>query len=271
MFCNIELTNDKAIKKYMSSNNQSSIVSKCTKILDILAEGQRALRFADIVEKSGFVKSSTHRVLAILVGEGLAEYDERNKAYRLGPKLMNWAVSAWRGSDLHQAALVELEELCNATGHNVALAIRDRTSALFLCTFNSYVLRYTEKAGEHAPLHCTAVGKVLIAFLPASQRKKLIEELPLEKFTEHTIVDRLKLEQEIETVREQGYALAEREEFLKVCGIATPVFDFHADVVGSICIWSSDNQADSSAIQSFLPQLCTASENVSNRLGYYSS
>ena len=72
----------------MSSAVQSSIIAKSNRILDLLAESGGDLGFSDIVAGTGFVKSSTHRILANLVAEGLVEYDPRGKAYRLGPRLL---------------------------------------------------------------------------------------------------------------------------------------------------------------------------------------
>ena len=96
----------------------------------------------------------------------------------------------------------------------------------------------TAHAGDHTPLHCTAVGKVLVAFLPNDERRNLIPRLHLDRYTEETITDRQAFEHEINKVRQQGYGLSDREEFLQVCGIAAPIFDFQGRLAAGICVWS---------------------------------
>ncbi|MBZ8132729.1 IclR family transcriptional regulator [Afifella sp. IM 167] len=249
-------------------SNQSSIVAKCTQILDILSNAGRPLSFAEIVARSGLVKSSAHRIIAILLTEGLAEHDEHAKTYRVGPRLMGWALRTWHSSDLQQAAADELDRLYEATGHNVELGVRSGERVLYLRTFNSYPVRYASKAGDHAPLHCTAIGKALVAFLPAGQRAELIARLTFEKHTEFSIGDRASFEADLAEVRERGYAICDREESLQVCGLAVPVYDFERSVHGAFCLWSLTERAEIGTLRGFAPLLLETAEKISARLGY---
>jgi DNA-binding IclR family transcriptional regulator len=252
----------------MSSSHHSSIVSKCTTILDLLASSRGLLSFIEIVEETGFVKSSTHRILAILQNEGLVELDLREKKYRLGSKLMHWAVMAWRRTDLQQAAIDELEKLCETTGSNVALAIRDGAGALFLRAVNNYQIRYVAKAGDHVPLHCTAVGKVLTAYLPEGQRKNIIDQIKFDRLTENSIIDPLTFESELAKVRQDGYAVCNGEEFLQVLGIAAPIYDFQGEVVASACVWSLSDRVDMAGLEKLVPHLAKSAKSISERLGF---
>ena len=252
----------------MKSTNQSSIVSKCVRILDLLASGTGAMGFSEIVERSGFVKSSTHRVLSVLLGENLIELDPRGKKYRLGPKIMSWAVSAWHRTDIQRAATDELDDLAQSCGHNVGLAIADEKAALIIRSIENYRLRYVPKVGDRVPIHCTAVGKVIAAFQPAVQRNKLIADIELEKFTDNTLIDKQLFAAELEQVIRDGYAKCDAEEFLKVCGVASPVFDFQGDVAGSVCIWSHIDKATFNDLEEMIPQLTQTTRQISANLGY---
>ena len=251
----------------MVAANPSSVVSKCTRILDLLAEAQRPLSFTEIARQSGFVKSSTHRILAILQSEGLAEFDQRSRAYRMGPKLIAWAMNAWHKTDLQQNAAAELEHLCTTTGYNVALAIRDDDSVLYLRVLDSFPVRHAAKAGEHAPIHCTAVGKALVAFLPDEQRSNLIKRLRLEQFTERSITNATAFARELARVRKRGYSLNDREEFLQVCGIAAPIRDHQAQVAAAVCIWAPVKQADIEVLSGLADLLLDATRRISIRIG----
>ncbi len=252
----------------MASVNQSSIVSKCTRILDLMAAARRPLSFSQIVQRSGFVKSSTHRILSILVGEGLAEYHEQSKAYRLGPKLVTWARSAWRRTDIQQIASLELETLCEQTGMNVALSIQDNDSVLYLRTIDNLPVRYAAHMGEHAPLHCTAVGKVFLAFMPERQRTILVQRLRLERFTEFTIQDPQLLLKELGQVRQQGYATCFQEEFLQVLGIAVPVRNVQGEVFAGVSLWALTEKFSREEMLAQVPAMLHLSERLSSQLGH---
>lgn len=252
----------------MPSTPSSSIVTKCTRVLDILAESGRPIGFTEVVELSGFAKSSTHRILAILMSEGLAEYCGRGKVYRLGPTMMNWVLKIWRSSDIRQAAHQQLEMLAETTGHNAALATRDGDRVLYIRTVDSYPVRYAPKVGEHAPLHCTAVGKVLLAYLPGVQQKKWVATLAMERLTEHSIRNRALLAGELKKIKKRGFAVSNREEFLQVCGVAAPIFGLQGNISGSVCIWSLTERADLAALRRFIPLLTKTAGKISARLGY---
>ena len=245
---------------------QSSIVSKCTQVLDILSQAGRPLGFTEIVHRSGLVKSSAHRILGVLKNEGLVEI--QGKAYLLGPKILNWAARAWHQTDLQQVVGGELEALADATGHNCALAIRHGDSALYIKSVGSYRVRYGSHAGDHTPLHCTAVGKVLLAFMPDEERRKLMPRLHLDRYTERTITDPEAFAREINRVRTDGYGCADREEFPRVCGIAAPIFDFQSRLAAAICIWSVVERGNKESLLAQVPLLQDTTRRISTRLGH---
>ena len=87
----------------MATKSESSVVAKCAIVLDIISAARRPLGFKGIIQLSGLARSSTHRILAILITENLIEYDKINKIYRYGPRLNRWARGAWMPIDLHES------------------------------------------------------------------------------------------------------------------------------------------------------------------------
>lgn len=245
----------------------SSVVNKCARVLDILVGAPNPPVFAQVVECSGFAKSSAHRILAVLLSEGLAEYCAHDKTYRPGPKLMQWVAHIWRNTDIRRAAHGQLEALRDACGHNVALAVQEENSVLYISTADSYPVRFAPKVGERASLHCTAVGKILLAYLEPAQRKIILNKIVLDKSTERSIRSRTALAKELQKVRRRGIAFNDREEFMQICGIAMPIFDMQAEAPGSICIWSLAKRADINALRELSPLLKQTAELISTRLG----
>ena len=79
----------------MARASESSIVAKCTAVVDLLSNARRPLGFKEITESSGLLKSSAHRILSVLLSEELVEYDQLTKVYRVGPRLNAWSRAIW--------------------------------------------------------------------------------------------------------------------------------------------------------------------------------
>ena len=149
----------------MSPKEHKLHCHKVSAIVDILASSGRPMSYSEVLAASGFAKSSTHRLLSILQNEGVIEFDERNKTYALGQRLRGWARQSWINSDLQRQSANELEKLCESCGHNVCLMGMDGARTLVLSAIHPYQVPYAAKMGEYAAAHCTAGGKVLIAYL----------------------------------------------------------------------------------------------------------
>ena len=171
-------------------------------------------------------------------------------------------------ADIQQAAAGELQSLAEACGDNVSLAVADENGVIYLRTVNNYQPRFVARSGDRATLHCTAVGKVMLAYQSEVQREQLIAGMVFERYTENTITDRVHFERELANVIERGYAVCDGEEFIQVCGIACPVFDFDGTLAGSINLWSLTERSSLEALKSKLPLLISACGRISQKLGY---
>lgn len=251
----------------MSRELQSSIVDKCTRVLDTLSGSQNAMSFTDLVDSTGFTKSSTHRIIAILLGEQMLAYEERTKSYTLGPRVLNWARAAWQKTDLQQISDADLIELREKTGVNVAVSILSGDSIMFIRTVDTSSVRYAAKVGELSPLHCTAAGKLFLAFESSARDSAFSGSYDFDKFTETTITEPALLEKELEKVRGAGYARCDREEFFQVCGIAAPVFDYQSKIIAALSLWAPTKVASIDALEQHASLLLETAERISQRFG----
>jgi len=255
----------------MGSANESSIVTKVGQTLDIMTRARRPLTFSELVERTGFVKSSAHRILSIMLGERLLEHDPANKTYSLGPRLIHWAQTAWQRTDLQEVAGPELQRFCERTGLNVALSILDQDKVLYLRTLDALPVRYVAHAGERAPLHCTGVGKVYLAFMPKMRREGLLSRLKLDRYTEHTIQSPKVLAAELERVRARGYGTCDREEFLHVVGMAAPILDSGGEVLAGVSVWTTTEHADMARLEASVQDLLAMTRRISHMMGHSSA
>lgn len=228
----------------MPRSSDSSIVTKCARVMDILTHAKRPLVFSEIVAETGFVKSSSHRILAVLQSERLVAYDKEKRTYEPGSRFQEWARAGFHRTDLQQVAAEPMEALSDATGMNAALSVLDGDSLLYLRTADHVSVRYAARAGDHAPLHCTAAGKVFLAHMSQAQLDAFLGTGSLEKFTEFTRTDPEALVADLPAILENGYATAIKEEFLQVMGMAAPIWDERKKVAACLSLWTLTADTD---------------------------
>lgn len=246
---------------------QSSIVEKSVRVVDLLARAPGKMSQPEIMEASGLNKSSVYRILSILVGQGLVHFDEREKLYSVGPKLVSWAQAAWQKTDLNLIEDQDLIDLSNETGLNVAVSVLSETTVTFIRTRIPKPYKFAVKIGGQSELHCTAAGKVFLAHMTDTEQSAYFETAKLEKFTENTITDEDTLRDEMGLVRQQGYAFSNREEFWQIRGIAAPILDYDERILAAIGLWSPTHHVSSEGLIALAPKLMDAAGEISARFG----
>ena len=199
------------------------------KILDILSQAQEGVSITELAETLGVDKASASRLVATLVNYGYAEKDEQTRRFHLGPQVVPLSRSVLARLSMREVAKPFLRQLMECTGECVHLAVPAQGRVLYVDQVESpATLRVNAQVGTLNPLHCTALGKALLAFGDL--------ELPttLESFTPHTITDPGNLHKNLQQVRAQGYAVDDEEFDLGVRCIAVPVFDFRGKATASI-------------------------------------
>ncbi len=247
----------------------SSIVTRSAKVLDVVCDSAAALTFMQVVARSGLPKSSVHRLLSILLGEDLVTFDRNRQTYGPGPRLIGWAARAFRANNLPDLAAGDMESLSARTGAHTALSVLDGVNVLYLKTVEAgQPFRLAPRVGERSPVHACAAGKAIVAFLPPARQAVVLHSLEFEQCTEKTVLTRSNFETALGSVLADGYATCDREEFLQVVGIASPVFDANGDVVAAISLWNTTDRQDINELLSKSGVLLTAAASVSARLGF---
>jgi DNA-binding IclR family transcriptional regulator len=201
------------------------------KILDILSQAQTGVSITELAETLGVDKGSASRLVATLAGYGYAEKDEETRRYHLGARVVSLSRSVLARLPLREAAKPFLRQLMGVSGECAHLAIAAQGRVLCIDQVESpATLRVNVEVGQLTPLHCTALGKVLLAFGDI--------ELPaiLETYTPNTLSNPILLRKNLEQVRTQGYAVDDEEFDRGVRCIAVPVTDFRGKLAGSIGI-----------------------------------
>jgi DNA-binding IclR family transcriptional regulator len=200
-------------------------------ILDILSQSPEGASITEVAEILGVDKGSASRLMSTLARYGYSEKDASTRRYVLGPQVVRLGGRYLSRMSLIESARPFLRKLMERTGECAHLAILAQGKALYIDQVESpATLRVNVQVGQMAPLHCTALGKILLAFNAGELPNKL------EAFTPNTITDPAALLSHLESVRQLGYALDNEEFDLCVCCIAIPVHDLRNRVVAAMGI-----------------------------------
>lgn len=157
--------------------------------------------------------------------------------YRLGIKFYQWASVLRQKKNLSDLARPVMEKLRDFCGEEVTLHGLDENRRIcFEAVKSRFGVAKVTPVGKILPLHCGAGGKVLLAFLPPPERRKIIEGKGLEQFTSNTIVDPLLLEKDLEKIRRDGYAVSKGEREEGAYSIVAPIFDQNGKIAASLSI-----------------------------------
>jgi DNA-binding IclR family transcriptional regulator len=214
-----------------STVSEIQALARGLQILDILEGSTEGIRVTDAADKLGLDKSSVSRLMKTLANYGYAHQNPETRRYHLGARVISLGQSLLRRNTLRDHARPYLRMLVQRTGECAHLAVLSQNRALYIDQVDtSAPLRVSAGVGTQAPLHCTALGKVLLAFANTS----IPDTLPAH--TARTITDPDMLRLQLEQIRRQGYATDDEEfEYGARC-IAVPIFDVDDQLAGALGI-----------------------------------
>jgi DNA-binding IclR family transcriptional regulator len=210
-------------------------VDRAARILRALAGDPGRLGVSELAERLGLAKTTVHGLLRTLHDHGLVEQDEQSDKYQLGPQLLRLSNRYLDLSELRSRSLAWSELLATRTDEAVRVGVPHGNGILVVHhVFRPDASLQILEVGAMLPMHATALGKAVLAFLPERERGDVIAA-GLPRLTGRTLSTPAALEGELEEVRERGYALEREESLLGEMGIASPIIS-RAGVVGAIGI-----------------------------------
>ena len=236
-------------------------------ILEAVTARKTGLSFSEVVDRTSIPKASAHRLLRELVDLSALSFDESTRTYQGGLLLASLGASVTANYDVRRVVRPHLEALHVQTGSVVTLGIRDGDVGIYIDKIEpaDLVIRLHSEVGKSFPLHCTGLGKVLLAHSDAATISRVARR-KLPAYTENTITEGQALRDELEAVVEQGYGV-DREEITRgLTCIAAPIYGVGGDVVAALsCTISSfDASAERLATVAELVKQCAASASAHN-------
>jgi len=214
-------------------------LEKALEVISIMKDGPYdGMRLKDLSEKLGLGKSTVHRILKTLVAYGYVEQPAESKKYRLGWKFFEVGSVIPRQRNLNNMDLKVLWELCEKYEETVNLGIRIYNKVAIIAKVDpqKVLFKAGPYLGEHEPLHATALGKVLLSDLEDNEITKIIGNNSYEKYTDNTVANFEQLKEQLNQVRENGYAVDREELTVGLTCIAMPVYNYNNEIIAGLSV-----------------------------------
>ncbi|MPZ20493.1 MAG: helix-turn-helix domain-containing protein [Luteitalea sp.] len=214
-----------------------TLVGKVVQIIEALRDAPEGLALQALARRTGYVKSSIHRILLSLRQHGYVQQDEPGGPYRLGLKFVAIGRAVNGNVSLVQVVRPHLRELVAAFDESAYLAVLRGERGIFVdVQETNRDLRLVGPLGAEVHFHATAAGKVIAALFPADRRAALLARLSLTRLTPRTITSRAEVERQWTRVRRLGIAVNHEETIVGAVFLAAPIFDVEPHVCGAISI-----------------------------------
>lgn len=216
-------------------------VERAFVLLEALAEaGPEGMILSDLARLLGVSKSSAYAILQTLLAGGFVADSGRgmSRRYRLGMALARLGDVVVSQIALRDVAMTVMRDLTRETGLTSRVAVLDEPYAVVIARVDAphSTVRFTANLGKREHLHCSAVGKAMLAALPKTTVHEILAAAGLPEKTTHTITEPVALHAELESVVERGYAIDDEEDNEGVFCVGSAIFDHSARCVGAVSI-----------------------------------
>jgi len=245
----------------------NNTLKRAFSIIELLATSPN-LGLTEISTKLEYSKSTVHNIVTTLTTQGVLEKNFDTSRYHLGIKLIELGYIAQGEIAVRKIAYPYLRRLNEELDETIHLTVLDNRQVLYIdCIESKKRLRTYSVIGVRAQLHCTSVGKAIMAFLPPAEIDAIIELCGLKKYTSNTITDKQTLLKELKWIVEAGYAIDNMEHENGLRCVGAPIFDNHNEVFASLSISGPETRITMEKVEEIAPILIEAAQDISRKMG----
>jgi IclR family transcriptional regulator, acetate operon repressor len=221
-----------------SHGQRLSATARTFAILEHVAHAQRPVEVADIIAALDLPKATAYRLVDWFLDRGYLSREAGRKRLVVGAKFADLSFRAL-ASSMHTAAPhLVLQRLVNTVNEtcNIGTLINGVVVYLDRVEAEHWPLRLQFSVGSRVPLHCTAIGKLLLALAPVRRRQALLRSVELRRLTEHTIASRSRLEAELKQIRREQVSFDRQEFLLGVMCAAVPITGKNGEPLAAVAV-----------------------------------
>lgn len=253
--------------------NLVQTIERFAYILDIIGPYSNGLSLGDLSRETGLPKGTVHRLVSSMTYFDFIRQDPTTKNYQLGFKLVDLGNLLLSRIDLRSEARPYLIRLSESVKETIHLVVLDEDKALYIDKVDLHTkssgLQMISRLGSRIGLHCSSVGKVLLAYMENPKAEAIIFKTGLNKRTANTITDPVRLMRYLASVRKNGYAIDDEENEEGIRCVAAPIRDESGKVKAAMSISGPSTRITLDRIETHLKErVCETANQISAKLGY---
>ena len=218
-------------------SGQVQSLVRALRLLQEVAEAGDGITLTEVANRVGLPVSSAHRLLSTLQQEGFVRFDGERTLWFVGVKAFTVGNAFLRARDLVQVARPYMRGLMEQCDETVNLAVEDDGQIIYLAQIECrQMMRALASPGARVPMHSSAVGKVLLAYMNPLLKDAAVERLKLERFTPNTVTGRERFVRTLDEIRTQGFGFDDEEHAVGLRCVAAPIFNEAREAVAAISL-----------------------------------
>ncbi len=211
-------------------------VERALDVLMCFTKETPELTMTQISEHVGIHKSTAHRLLATLENKRFVQRDQETGIYRLGIRLLQMAYLTLEQNDLRRLAVPFMHKLCDQYEENIDLTVLDGADVVFINILEGpRRVKLAAATGQRLPAFATASGKAILAFMPEKSVQNILDR-GMPQLTPYTLSMRDELLQDLDSIKDLGFAISEQELEEQINAVAAPIFDLDGQPIASIAV-----------------------------------
>ncbi len=250
--------------------NLTRTVGKALKILDCMTDEEGSFSTSDLARRCAISRPTAYRLLSTLMHYGYVRQDTNaDDKYTLGYKILKLASIQLERLELRPQAHSFLKGLSDETNETAHLAVLDGDAVVYIEKVESkQAVRMHSLVGNRNPLHCTALGKAVLAYLPADEQRRMLSMIPLKKRTPHTITKRSELQKHLRQVCQQGFAIDDMENEEGIRCVGAPILDHTGKPIAAISVSGPAYRLDLNRLYDLGSRVRDSAAAISREIGY---
>ncbi len=248
---------------------QASVQSldRAIALLRLVAEGN-GLALSEVAQASGLPPSTAYRMLTTLAAHGMVEFNETDQLWFIGIETFRIGSAFLRRRKLAEQGRPIIQALMMTSGETANLAVADTDCVVFVSQVETHeAIRAFFRPGTRSPLHCSGIGKAILAHAEPRARDALLKRLKLERFTDKTLTTRSALLADLEAIRARGYSIDDEERNAGMRCVAAAVFNEFGEAVGGVSVSGPTVRVTDARIESFGPAVRAAAARLTEAMG----
>jgi IclR family acetate operon transcriptional repressor len=223
--------------KNRAGEGKNQSLTRALTLLERLAESPEGLHLTDLSYQLGMPAATVHRLLSTFEELNFVEQDAEQGLWYVGLKAFTVGNAFLDRRDFVASARAHMHSLVEQCGETVNLGVIDDGEVVFISQVESQeVMRMIVRLGSRSPIHASGVGKAMLASMPEQRVARILQRRGLARYTDHTIDNPTLLRDELEQVRQQGYALDDEEHAVGLRCVAAPIFDENGQALAAISL-----------------------------------